>query len=132
MESLSSLFPSSRSFIMNKSLLLSTILFLFLTSCSGAAHLFRQNAQGTYELLSDPSVKFSIDTTGSMAGTPETQMFFYQGISETEAIYTKKVDRVKHYVPIKIDGITLYYNTPQKSSHNVSFNNMIPYAKKIS
>ena len=117
---------------MNKSLLLSTILFLFLTSCSGAAHLFRQNAQGTYQLLSDPSVQFSIDTTGSMAGTPETQMFFYQGISESEAIYTKKVDRVKHYVPIKIDGLTLYYNTPQKSSHSVSFNNMVPYAKKIS
>ena len=117
---------------MNKSLQLSTILFLFLISCSGSAHLFRQNAKGNYELLSDPSVKFSIDDTGSMAGTPETQMFFYQGISETEAIYTKKSDSTKYYVPIKLDGIILYYNTPQKSSHNISFKNMTHYAKKIS
>lgn len=131
MEFLPSLFPSSRSLIMNKSLL-STLLLLFLTSCSGSAHLFRENAKGTYELLSDPSVHFSIDNTGSMAGTPETQMFFYQGISDTEAIYTKKSDGTKYYVPIKLDGIILYYNTPQKSSHNVSFENMLPYAKKIS
>ena len=117
---------------MNKSLLLSTILFLFLTSCNGSAYLFRQNAQGTYELLSDPSVQFSIDTSGSMAGTPETQMFFHQGISESEAIYMKKSDGTKYYVPIKLDGVILYYNTPQKSTHNVSFENMTPYAKKIS
>ena len=118
---------------MKKSLLLlSTILFLFLTSCNESAYLFRQNAQGTYELLSDPSVQFSIDNTGSMAGTPETQMFFHQGISETEAIYTKKSGGTKYYVPIKLDGIILYHNTPQKSSHNVSFKNMTHYARKIS
>ncbi len=117
---------------MNKSLLSSIILFLFLISCSNYTYLFRQNAKGTYELLSDPSIKFSIDSTGSMAGTPETQMFFYQGISETEAIYTKKSDGTKYYVPIKLDNNILYYNTPNKSSHNVSFENMTPYAKKTS
>lgn len=106
--------------------------FLFLTSCSSSAHLFRENAQGTYELLSDPSVHFSIDSTGSMAGTPETQMFFFQGVSESEAIYTKKSGGTKYYVPIRLDGVILYYNTPNKSSHNVSFKNMTPYARKIS
>lgn len=115
---------------MNKLLVL-LVLSIF-SSCQDITYLFRQKARGTYELLSDPSVQFSIDSTGSMAGTPETQIFFYQGISDTEAIYTKKSNGTKYYVPIKLDNIILYYNTPNKSSHNVSFENMIPFAKKIS
>ncbi|MGL4676700.1 MAG: hypothetical protein ACRCWI_03430 [Brevinema sp.] len=108
------------------------VLFISIISCQNVIEIFQDKAQGTYRFLSNPSQSFSIDNSGNMAGTPAVQMFFFQGVSSSEAIYTKKVNGTKYYVPIRLDNNIIYSNNQQKSSHDVSFMNMVAFGEKIS
>lgn len=108
------------------------IILLTGTYCTDYTYLFRENAQGFYKTITD-NIYFSIDAAGDMAGTaPATQMFFYQAKSDTDAVYRKKENGKNVYVPIRINGSYLYFNSSMNSSADVSFKNMIKFAEKIS
>lgn len=104
------------------------IFFLFLCACSNFAINYRENAQGYYRLISDPSVIVSIDNTGSLSTTSGITMFFEQAVSDTEAIYTHKENGTKYYIPIKVEKGILYGNPKKTSRNDVSFQNMTAFA----
>jgi len=106
------------------------ILFTLFMSCSEHAYHFRKAAQGTYQLI-DSNKTFTIDTTGSIAGTPETQLLFYQALSDTDAIYIQRKDHTNSYLALRLDVNHLYYAEGKNHPKKVSFDNLILFAYKI-
>ncbi|MGL4367421.1 MAG: hypothetical protein ACRCTQ_03980 [Brevinemataceae bacterium] len=112
-------------------LILIVLVAVCFSSCSDLTYLFWQNAQGIYQLINSTQT-FSIDTSGNMAGTPDTQFMFYQAKSCTEAIYMHRQNMKNTYVSIRIDVTNLYHGEVQNNPEAVSFNNMTLFAIKIS
>lgn len=104
---------------------------IFFLACSQHAYHFRKSAQGSYR-LADSDQQFTIDVTGSIAGTPETRLLFFQALSDHDAIYIQRKNNTNSYIALRLDGKKLYYAEGKDHPQKVSFDNLILFAHKIS